>query len=170
MGKRVFTPTPLGARPRDEGCLPSHIWHRTLYVAAWLRRDSVCCSTLSLGGRGVPVVGRSRQHCALWLLMEAEAWNRAPSSPRWQSMPQYNSFRRASQFRANALHVVGCVPMIPGAFEAKAILGLFAISEQHPATNDMFVAAMDNALSVMITGGPLVQGCCCPKLSIACPR
>ena len=36
----------------------------------------------------------------------------------------------------NALHVVGCIPMIPGAFAAKAILGLFAITVQHPTATD----------------------------------
>jgi uncharacterized membrane protein YjjB (DUF3815 family) len=32
----------------------------------------------------------------------------------------------------NALHVLGCIPMIPGAFAARAILGLVAITAQHP--------------------------------------
>ena len=64
----------------------------------------------------------------------------------------------------NALHVVGCVPMIPGAFAAKAILGLFAISSQHPATNETFIAAMDNALRVTLTTGALGAGVAIPSL------
>ncbi len=64
----------------------------------------------------------------------------------------------------NALHVVGCVPMIPGAFAAKAILGLFAISAQHPATSETFIAAMDNALRVTLATGALGAGVAIPSL------
>jgi uncharacterized membrane protein YjjB (DUF3815 family) len=64
----------------------------------------------------------------------------------------------------NALHVVGCVPMIPGAFAAKAILGLFAISAQHPATNETFIAVMDNALRVMLAMWALGAGVAIPSL------
>jgi uncharacterized membrane protein YjjB (DUF3815 family) len=64
----------------------------------------------------------------------------------------------------NALHVVGCVPMIPGAFAAKAILGLFAISAQHPATNETFIATMDNALRVTLAMGALGAGVAIPSL------
>jgi len=64
----------------------------------------------------------------------------------------------------NALHVVGCVPMIPGAFAAKAILGLFAISAQHPATNEPFIATMDNALGVTLAMAALGAGVAIPSL------
>jgi uncharacterized membrane protein YjjB (DUF3815 family) len=64
----------------------------------------------------------------------------------------------------NALHVVGCVPMIPGAFAAKAILGLFAISAQHPASNETFIAAMDNTLRVTLAMGALGAGIAIPSL------
>jgi uncharacterized membrane protein YjjB (DUF3815 family) len=65
----------------------------------------------------------------------------------------------------NALHVVGCIPMIPGAFAAKAILGLFAITAQHPtATDDTFIAAMDNALRVTFIMGALGTGVAIPTL------
>jgi len=63
-----------------------------------------------------------------------------------------------------ALHVVGCVPMIPGAFAAKAILGLFAISAQHPVTNETFIASMDNALRVTLIVGALGAGVAIPSL------
>jgi uncharacterized membrane protein YjjB (DUF3815 family) len=80
--------------------------------------------------------------------------------------------RVASRFPVsrNALHVVGCVPMIPGAFAAKAILGLFAISAQHSATNETFIAALDNALRVALAMGALGAGGCYSKPSPACPE
>jgi len=65
----------------------------------------------------------------------------------------------------NALHVVGCIPMIPGAFAAKAILGLFAITAQHPtSTDDTFITAMDNALRVTFIMGALGTGVAIPTL------
>ena len=64
----------------------------------------------------------------------------------------------------NALHIVGCVPMIPGAFAAKAILGLFAVSAQHPATNETFLTSMDNALRVTLAMGALGAGVAIPSL------
>jgi uncharacterized membrane protein YjjB (DUF3815 family) len=65
----------------------------------------------------------------------------------------------------NALHVVGCIPMIPGAFAAKAILGLFAIAAQHStATNETLIAAMDNTLRVTFTMGALGTGVAIPTL------
>jgi uncharacterized membrane protein YjjB (DUF3815 family) len=64
----------------------------------------------------------------------------------------------------NALHIVGCVPMIPGAFAAKAILGLFTISAQHPATNETFITSMDNALRVTLAMGALGAGVAIPSL------
>jgi uncharacterized membrane protein YjjB (DUF3815 family) len=65
----------------------------------------------------------------------------------------------------NALHVVGCIPMIPGGFAAKAILGLFAITTQHPTvTNEALIAAMDNTLRVTFTMGALGTGVAIPIL------
>jgi uncharacterized membrane protein YjjB (DUF3815 family) len=65
----------------------------------------------------------------------------------------------------NALHVVGCIPMIPGAFAAKAILGLFAITAQHStATEETFIAAMDNTLRVTFIMGALGTGVAIPTL------
>jgi len=59
----------------------------------------------------------------------------------------------------DALHVVGCIPMIPGAFAAKAMLGLFrhydAAFDHHQWT---LVAAMDNTLRVTFTMGALGTG------------
>jgi uncharacterized membrane protein YjjB (DUF3815 family) len=65
----------------------------------------------------------------------------------------------------NALHVVGCIPMIPGAFAAKAILALFAIAAQHSATtNETLIAAIDNTLRVTLTMGALGTGVAIPTV------
>jgi uncharacterized membrane protein YjjB (DUF3815 family) len=65
----------------------------------------------------------------------------------------------------NALAVVGCIPMIPGGVAAKAILGLFAVTVQHPATsNEMLVMAVENTLRVMFTIGALGTGLAIPTL------
>ena len=64
-----------------------------------------------------------------------------------------------------ALHVVGCIPMIPGAFAAKAILGLFAITTPHSiGTNETLIAAMDNSLRVAFIMGALGTGVAIPTL------
>jgi uncharacterized membrane protein YjjB (DUF3815 family) len=71
---------------------------------------------------------------------------------------------RASISR-NALHVVGCIPMIPGAFAAKAILGLLAITAQHStSTNETLLAAIDNTLRVTFTMAALGTGVAIPTL------
>jgi uncharacterized membrane protein YjjB (DUF3815 family) len=66
---------------------------------------------------------------------------------------------------SNALAVVGCIPMIPGAVAARAILGLFAVTAQ-PATasGDAFFAALENALLVAFTIGALGTGVAIPTL------
>ena len=65
----------------------------------------------------------------------------------------------------NAMHIVGCIPMLPGGFATEAILGLFAITAQHPvATNETVITAVDNTLSVMFTVGALGIGLALPTL------
>ena len=71
----------------------------------------------------------------------------------------------------NALHVVGCIPMIPGGFTAKAILGLFAITRQHPtATNEPFSTIMENTLRVTFTILALGTGLAIPTLLLRVRR
>jgi uncharacterized membrane protein YjjB (DUF3815 family) len=65
----------------------------------------------------------------------------------------------------NALDVAGCIPMIPGGFATKAILGLFTVMAQHPsAANDMLIAALENTLRVTFTIGALGTGLAIPTL------
>jgi len=71
----------------------------------------------------------------------------------------------------NALHIVGCIPMIPGGFAAKAILGLLAVTAQHPtATAGTLITAMDNSLRVMFTVGALGTGLAIPTLLLSVRR
>ena len=61
-----------------------------------------------------------------------------------------------------ALDVVGCIPMVPGSFAAKAILGLYALtSSNDPET---LVTAMQYTLRVMFTIGAIGTGLAIPTL------
>jgi uncharacterized membrane protein YjjB (DUF3815 family) len=65
----------------------------------------------------------------------------------------------------NALDVVGCIPMVPGGFAAKAILGLFALTAPHPqAPTDTLVMAVTYGLRVAFTIGAIGTGLAIPTL------
>lgn len=65
----------------------------------------------------------------------------------------------------DALSVAGCIPMVPGGLAAKAILGLFAVTAQHPAaTDETLVLAVENTLRVVFTVGALGTGLAIPTL------
>jgi len=63
----------------------------------------------------------------------------------------------------NALDVAGCIPMIPGGFATKAILGLFTVMAPN-AANDTLGTAVGNALHVAFTIGALGTGLAIPTL------
>jgi len=65
----------------------------------------------------------------------------------------------------NALDVVGCIPMVPGSFAAKAILGLFALTsiEADQATATL-TEAVQYTLRVMFTVGAIGTGLAIPAL------
>jgi uncharacterized membrane protein YjjB (DUF3815 family) len=66
---------------------------------------------------------------------------------------------------SNALAVVGCIPMIPGAVAARAILGLFAVTAQPLAASaDAFFEALEDALRVAFSTGALGTGVAIPTL------
>jgi uncharacterized membrane protein YjjP (DUF1212 family) len=65
----------------------------------------------------------------------------------------------------NALDVVGCIPMVPGSFAAKAILGLFALTVVGPAdATGTLTSAMQYTLRVMFIIGAIGTGLAMPKL------
>jgi uncharacterized membrane protein YjjB (DUF3815 family) len=53
--------------------------------------------------------------------------------------------------------------MIPGVFAAKAILGLFAITQSSLATNDALIVAMESGLRVIFIVGALGTGLAIPS-------
>ena len=65
----------------------------------------------------------------------------------------------------NALDVTGCIPMVPGSFAAKAILGLFALTSTDPAVaSATLTTAMQFTLRVMFTIGAIGTGLAIPSL------
>ena len=65
----------------------------------------------------------------------------------------------------DALDVAGCIPMVPGSFAAKAILGLFALTSSHLADPTQTLnAAMQYTLRVMFTIGAIGTGLAIPTL------
>jgi uncharacterized membrane protein YjjB (DUF3815 family) len=66
---------------------------------------------------------------------------------------------------SNALQAVGCIPMIPGGFSTKAILGLFAVTVPHaPTDHDPLIMAVENTLRATLTIGALGTGLAIPSL------
>ena len=65
----------------------------------------------------------------------------------------------------NALDVVGCIPMVPGSFAAKAILGLFALTATDSAhATETLTTAVQYTLRVMFTVGAIGTGLAMPRL------
>ncbi len=66
----------------------------------------------------------------------------------------------------NALHVVGSIPLIPGAFAARAILGLFAVTDHQPSaiSSDTLIVTLIYGIRVALTIGALGTGLAIPTL------
>ncbi len=71
----------------------------------------------------------------------------------------------------NTLDVAGCIPMVPGGFAAKAILGLFALTAQAPqAADETLIQSVENGLRVMFTIGAMGTGLAIPSLLLRVRR
>jgi uncharacterized membrane protein YjjB (DUF3815 family) len=66
-------------------------------------------------------------------------------------------------FSHNALDVVGCIPMVPGSFAAKAILGLYTLTVS-PGSNAETLMTMQYTLRVVFTIGAIGTGLAIPTL------
>ncbi len=70
-----------------------------------------------------------------------------------------------TELSPNALDVVGCIPMVPGSFATKAVLGLLALTTgsagNDPATQ---FTAMQYTLRVIFTTGAIGTGLAIPTL------
>jgi len=73
--------------------------------------------------------------------------------------------RARANISQNALDVVGCIPMVPGSFAAKAILGLFALTSIDTAqAAEPLTAAIQSTVRVVFTVGAIGTGLAIPTL------
>jgi uncharacterized membrane protein YjjB (DUF3815 family) len=73
--------------------------------------------------------------------------------------------RRRTDISKDLLDVAGCIPMVPGSFAAKAILGLFALTTSAVANeSDTLIIAAQNTLRVLFTTGAIGTGLAIPAL------
>jgi uncharacterized membrane protein YjjB (DUF3815 family) len=73
--------------------------------------------------------------------------------------------RARTDISQNALDVVGCIPMVPGSFAAKAILGLFALTSVETVNaSDTLITAVQYTLRVTFTIGAIGTGLAIPTL------
>jgi len=69
---------------------------------------------------------------------------------------------RTGAFR-DLLDVTGCIPMVPGSFAAKALIGLFALTTSKVANEqDVLVTATQYSLRVIVTIGAIGTGLAIP--------
>jgi uncharacterized membrane protein YjjB (DUF3815 family) len=71
----------------------------------------------------------------------------------------------------NTLDVAGCIPMVPGGFAAKAILGLFALTAPSPVEPDKtLILSVEYFLRVTFTIGAIGTGLAIPSLLLRVRR
>ncbi len=70
-----------------------------------------------------------------------------------------------TELSPNALDVVGCIPMVPGSFATKAVLGLFALTTGVTGNDSIAqFTAMQYTLRVIFTIGAIGTGLAIPTL------
>ncbi|MEI6074306.1 MAG: threonine/serine exporter family protein [Verrucomicrobiota bacterium] len=73
--------------------------------------------------------------------------------------------RARTDISQNALDVVGCIPMVPGSFAAKAILGMFALTSTNTLdASETLITAVQFTLRVTFTVGAIGTGLAIPTL------
>ena len=73
--------------------------------------------------------------------------------------------RTRTEISQNALDVVGCIPMVPGSFAAKAILAMFALTSIHSTdASETLLTAVQFALRMTFTVGAIGTGLAIPTL------
>lgn len=73
--------------------------------------------------------------------------------------------RARTDISQTALDVAGCIPMVPGGFAAKGILGLFALTAPNPAgATETLISAVEYTLRVTFTIGAIGTGLAIPTL------
>ena len=75
------------------------------------------------------------------------------------------ALRARTEISQNALDVVGCIPMVPGSFAAKAILAMFALTSTSTTdASETLITAVQFALRVTFTVGAIGTGLAIPTL------
>jgi uncharacterized membrane protein YjjB (DUF3815 family) len=73
--------------------------------------------------------------------------------------------RARTKMSEGALAVVGCIPMVPGSFAAKAIIGLYALTISNEVSDpETLIAAVRYTLRVMFTIGAIGTGLAIPTV------
>lgn len=72
--------------------------------------------------------------------------------------------RLQPDFSQNALDIVGCIPMVPGSFAAKAILGLYALTVGASNDAETLITAVQYSLRVSFIIGAIGTGLAIPTL------
>jgi uncharacterized membrane protein YjjB (DUF3815 family) len=71
----------------------------------------------------------------------------------------------------NTLDVAGCIPMVPGGFAAKGILGLFALTQPVIQSADQtLIVSVQHALRVVFTVGAMGTGLAIPSMLLRVRR
>ena len=77
------------------------------------------------------------------------------------------AMRKRTQLSQGVLDVVGCIPMVPGSFAAKAILGLYTLTTSVNITGpEILITAIQYTLRVMFTVGAIGTGLAIPTLLV----
>ena len=73
--------------------------------------------------------------------------------------------RKHPDFSENALDLVGCIPMVPGSFVAKALIGFFALATHRAGDNPQaLVDALQSSFRFLFTIGAIGTGLALPAL------
>jgi len=159
---QVLTGATLNAEPASA---PFHLLHQTL------------CGAIAAAGFGVlfNISFRSLPWCALTgglaLAVRTQClglgWNLEASSFAAALVVSFFVLvlRAKTDISQNALDVVGCIPMVPGSFAAKAILGMFALTSTDAAhATETLTTAVQYTLRVTFTVGAIGTGLAIPTL------
>jgi uncharacterized membrane protein YjjB (DUF3815 family) len=80
-------------------------------------------------------------------------------------------FQERTGVSRHTFAVAGCIPMIPGGFAAKAILGLIALTAPIVKNADqMLMVSVQNTLRVMFTVGAMGTGLAIPSMLLRVRR
>jgi uncharacterized membrane protein YjjP (DUF1212 family) len=159
---QVLTGATLNAEPPPA---PFYLLHQTL------------CGAIAAAGFGVlfNISFRSLPWCALTggiaLAVRTQClgggWNLEASSFAAALVVSFFVLvlRAKTDISQNALDVVGCIPMVPGSFAAKAILGMFALTSTDAAhATETLTTAVQYTLRVTFTVGAIGTGLAIPTL------